>query len=356
MRVDASHVLLTLRVRFPRFDLTRSVKSTTRRPAVDGRVLAAVLVALGFGMGTGARPAVAEESAVKTADYVASAGADSQVIQVSYSTGASGHKLAWRPYRPDATQPADNRSPDAEAAQYQSPLPAANSQKGVANPFNDPFDDGKKLTQIPPSNLDESRQTKPRAQGPAEIELPGPATAAPSPRGQSAERSQAIGGPLEKTLASPLAAAAAPCRTLADLKKINEISYNITPQAGGLPQECTLGGGRLPTRCFAPTTFTWTASGLCHKPLYFEDEDLERYGHTWGPFLQPLLCGAHFFLSVPMLPYNMGLQPPNECIYTLGYYRPGDCAPYKIDPLPLSVRAAAAEAGVATGVYFFLPK
>jgi hypothetical protein len=321
--------------------------------------LAAALVALGLWSGIGARPAVAEDSPVKTADYVASVGADSQVVQVSYSTGVSGHKLAWRPYRPDAAQPADNRSPDAESAQYQSPLPAANSPTGVTNPFNDPFDDGKKLTQIPPSNLDESRESKPRTEGPAEIELPGPTTTVPpSPKGRSAERSQAIAGPetLEHTLATGPQVSLAPCRTPADLKKINEISYNITPEAGGLPQECTLGGGRFPARCFAPMTFTWKASGLCHKPLYFEDEDLERYGHTWGPFLQPLLCGAHFFLSVPMLPYNMGLQSPGECIYTLGYYRPGNCTPYKIDPLPVSVRAVLSEAGFVVGLNYFLPK
>ena len=149
---------------------------------------------------------MAEDSSVKTADYVAAASADSQVTQVSYSTGASGHKLVWRPYRPDASQPADNRLPDVDAAQYQSPLPAANDQTSVANPFSDPFDDGKKLTQTPPSSLDASRQADPKAQRPAEIDWPGPATtAAPSPKGQSAERSQAIDGPgsLENTLAVP---------------------------------------------------------------------------------------------------------------------------------------------------------
>ncbi len=321
--------------------------------------MAAALIALGLGAGFGANPAMAEDSAVKTADYLSAPGADSQVIQVSYSTGVAGHKLAWRPYRPDASQPADGRLPDVDAVQYQSPLPAANGRTGVANPFHDPFEDGKKLTQIPPSSLDENREPKPRVHGPAELdELPGPTMVAPSPKGQSDERSQAIGGPssLDKMLATGPNVSLPPCRTPADLKKINEISYNISPEAGGLPRECPLGGGRFPTRCFAPTTFTWKASGLCHKPVYFEDEDLERYGHTWGPFLQPLLCGAHFFLSVPMLPYNMGLQAPDECIYTLGYYRPGDCAPYKIDPLPISVRAAVSEASVATGVYFFLPK
>jgi hypothetical protein len=317
------------------------------------------VVALGLGMGTGAKPAAAEDSSVKTADYVATAGADSQVVQVSYSTGTSGHKLVWRPYRPDAGHAADSRLPDAEPAQYQTPVPAADSPAGASNPFNDPFDDAKKLSQVPPANLDEGRPAKSKAQGPAELDVLAPAaTAPPSPQGQSAERSQAVDGgrALEKLLVEGPQASLAPCRTSADLKKISEISYNITPEVGSLPQECSLGGGPFQRRCFVPMTFTWKASGLCHKPLYFEDEDLDRYGHTWGPFLQPVLCGAHFFASIGMLPYNIGLQPPTECIYSLGYYRPGSCAPYKIDPMPITVRAAACEAGAATGIYFFLPK
>jgi len=60
-----------------------------------------------------------------------------------------------------------------------------------------------------------------------------------------------------------------------------------------------------------------------------------------GPWVQPLASAANFFLTFPILPYKMGLEMPNECIYTLGYYRPGDCAPYLFDPLPISVRGAA---------------
>ena len=106
---------------------------------------------------------------------------------------------------------------------------------------------------------------------------------------------------------------------------------------------------------WAPTTFAWKASGVCHKPLYFEDVHLERYGHSWGPYLQPIISGGHFFLSVPVLPYKMGLYPPCECVYTLGYYRPGSCAPYMLDPLPLSIRAGLAEAGVWTGLVYLIP-
>jgi hypothetical protein len=102
-------------------------------------------------------------------------------------------------------------------------------------------------------------------------------------------------------------------------------------------------------------TYTWKASGLCHKPLYFEEVALERYGHSAGPYLQPVASAAHFFLIVPALPYFMGVYPPNECIYTLGYYRPGSCAPYILDPFPLSVRGGLAEAAVWTGMVFLIP-
>ena len=104
------------------------------------------------------------------------------------------------------------------------------------------------------------------------------------------------------------------------------------------------------TRGWMPITYTWKASGLCHKPLYFEEVQVERYGHTVGPILQPIASGAHFFVSVLALPYSMGMYPPHECMYALGYYRPGSCAPLMIEPIPLSVRGGLAAGGAAVGL------
>jgi hypothetical protein len=123
------------------------------------------------------------------------------------------------------------------------------------------------------------------------------------------------------------------------------------------PCDCRVGRDvdtpQFVARNFSPTLFTWKASGICHKPLYFEDVQLERYGHSWNPIVQPFVSGAHFFVSVPLLPYKMGLRPPHECVYTLGYYRPGSCAPYMFEPIPLSLRAAAFEAAGATAFAFW---
>jgi hypothetical protein len=122
-----------------------------------------------------------------------------------------------------------------------------------------------------------------------------------------------------------------------------------------LPTECGLGGLRSVDRSWIPSTFAWTASSLCHKPLYFEEVQLERYGHTAGPLRQPFISGAHFFLNLAALPYHMAINPPHECQYALGYYRPGSCAPWMIPPIPLSLRGAVAETGVILGGVYLIP-
>jgi len=122
-----------------------------------------------------------------------------------------------------------------------------------------------------------------------------------------------------------------------------------------IPSECSLGNDPVIDRDWVASTMTFKASGLCHKPLYFEDVNLERYGHTAGPILQPALSGAHFFMNVVALPYNMGINPPTECRYPLGYYRPGDCAPWLVRPIPLSIRGGLTAAATYVGGALVLP-
>jgi len=142
------------------------------------------------------------------------------------------------------------------------------------------------------------------------------------------------------------------------LKPLSGISYDIRLKSGdAVPKECGLSNDDyFPPRDFDQICFMWKASALCHKPLYFEEVALERYGHTLvREEFQPILSGAKFFVTIPILPYKMGLNPPHECIYTLGYYRPGECAPYMVDPLPLSVRAGLIQAGTIVGGVAIFP-
>lgn len=148
-----------------------------------------------------------------------------------------------------------------------------------------------------------------------------------------------------------------PCPKPGDLKSISQLTNVIAASAGDLPQECTIDDRveqsvNRPWECL---TYTWKASGLCHKPLYFEEQNLERYGHSTGPFSQPFVSAAHFFLTFPVLPYKMGIKAPWECEYALGYYRPGSCAPYVIPGVPITARAIATEAAVVGGAIAILP-
>lgn len=139
---------------------------------------------------------------------------------------------------------------------------------------------------------------------------------------------------------------------------IRKIDLSIdVPRAPGeeLPYECALDDETFAGRHWAETLYTWKASSLCHKPLYFEELALERYGHSKGPFVQPLYSAAHFFASLPALPYLMGLRPPKECVYALGHYRPGSCAPYLKYPIPISTRGALLQAGAVVGTAAVLP-
>jgi hypothetical protein len=151
------------------------------------------------------------------------------------------------------------------------------------------------------------------------------------------------------------------CREELDKLRADRLaSIDLDIRVGGLagndyPCECRLEGEAFQPRRFACTTFTWKAAGYCHKPLYFEQWDMERYGHSYGPIADPFVSAAHFFVTLPVLPYKMGVELPWECVYPLGYYRPGDCAPYTIPAVPISIRGFAIQAATITGIVFALP-
>jgi hypothetical protein len=135
-----------------------------------------------------------------------------------------------------------------------------------------------------------------------------------------------------------------------------DLDIRVGGRAGNdYPCECRLEGDEYEPRRFASTTFTWKAAGYCHKPLYFEDWQLERYGHSHGPLADPFFSAAHFFVTLPVLPYKMGVELPWECVYPLGYYRPGDCAPWMVPAVPISLRGFAVEAATITGIVFLVP-
>jgi hypothetical protein len=110
-------------------------------------------------------------------------------------------------------------------------------------------------------------------------------------------------------------------------------------------------------RPWMPLCYHWEASGLFSQPLYFEDWNLERYGYSPKGLrvVQPLLSAGRFYLTVFTLPYQMVVHPPREPVYSLGYYRPGNPAPYRFSRPEFRPAAGVALAGVWIGLIFLIP-
>lgn len=121
------------------------------------------------------------------------------------------------------------------------------------------------------------------------------------------------------------------------------------------PQEVELSAGLPGPRQMDPILYQWHASNLYHYPLYFEDPALERYGHTHDEVIQPFVSIGKFGLQLAGLPYQMTIDPVCKKRYTLGWYRPGECAPKQVKQIPWNTQAAINQAAFTTGAWFALP-
>lgn len=149
-------------------------------------------------------------------------------------------------------------------------------------------------------------------------------------------------------------------------RSITQISLNIAPPVEGPSGEArllpynhfvkcfdelgTFDHGMGYSRTWMMTAFQWQATAFCHRPLYFEEPNLERLGYSHG-FCQPLVSAGHFFGRIPALPYLMHADPYCECDYTLGEFRPGSCAPYLCQRPPVSGHGTVAQAVVTTALF-----
>lgn len=104
----------------------------------------------------------------------------------------------------------------------------------------------------------------------------------------------------------------------------------------------TLRYGASPTPVgIAPSYYLATAD-FCHFPLYFEEAKLERYGHCHG-IVQPAISAAHFFGTIPALPYKMAVERPTHCLRYDYPYEAGRWAPPYRQSYPWRWDASLAE-------------
>lgn len=115
---------------------------------------------------------------------------------------------------------------------------------------------------------------------------------------------------------------------------------------------------RKPFNVFAVSRDPWQASRdsypFYHKPLWFEDPNLERCGRGWGPFTSTV-SAIRASANIPILPYRFTAEKPWSCVRTLpdctvcekfgvGAYLP-----------PWSLSAAAVQAAATVGFVYIIP-
>jgi len=94
-------------------------------------------------------------------------------------------------------------------------------------------------------------------------------------------------------------------------------------RANELPEINSIGAPRY----HPPRVVFWQAPNIRYNPLYFEDVVSERYGHTYGPIVQPVVSGTRMFIQGAALPFNALVDRPYSCQSPLGFCRPGDPTP-----------------------------
>jgi len=143
------------------------------------------------------------------------------------------------------------------------------------------------------------------------------------------------------------------------LKPIKTVKADIRPNEGKLPKNHAAFAFSQPAK--APIEdklgwkpFHWEAPATSHRPLYFENINLERHGYSFG-IAQPLVSAGHFAGSTVILPYRMIAEPACEPVYTLGHVRPGTPTPFQIHWPPPSALSGVGEAALIVGLICAIP-
>ena len=121
------------------------------------------------------------------------------------------------------------------------------------------------------------------------------------------------------------------------------------------PEEIPLPQTRTAMRAWEDKRYHWVASDLHYHPLYFQDAQLERYGQTYHPLVQPFASSGKFLTQTLALPYLAAIDPPCSCVTPLGYYRPGECAPALHSAVPIDGRSAFEAAIFYAGAILVAP-
>lgn len=109
---------------------------------------------------------------------------------------------------------------------------------------------------------------------------------------------------------------------------------------------------------FAISQAPWQANRdsypFCHKPLWFEDPNLERCGRGCGPFTT-IVSAIRASANIPILPYRFTAEKPWCCVRTLPDCTICEKFGYEVYLPPWSLSAAAVQAAATVGIIYIVP-
>ena len=138
------------------------------------------------------------------------------------------------------------------------------------------------------------------------------------------------------------------------LRMINKAKATKQGQPLEFPATPVLSKGRFAGRTWPESHTTVEADYVCHKRLYFEQKNFERYGWDLGP-VTPLVSAGTFFTDVAFYPYNWGTDLFRNYECSAGYCKPGDPVPLLLYPVELSATGFLAEAAAVGGLIAIFP-
>ena len=165
---------------------------------------------------------------------------------------------------------------------------------------------------------------------------------------------------LDAGLNSPTAVLAKRVRAVEEdgCERLVPVEYREVERPGDVVGPCFAAAGAIDATPYGrrprPLAMTFR---FAHRPLYFEDPNLERCGVTACPScpcVQPLVSAAHFYGTIPLLPWWAASRPPNGPVPAAPFCPPGcrydACQNY----LPPAEVSGALGQAAATAAFFLI--
>lgn len=138
----------------------------------------------------------------------------------------------------------------------------------------------------------------------------------------------------------------------------DRIAQEVKKQGGAramFPETPILSKEPWRPRAFPPMVEFVEPAYVCHRRLYFEQPNFERYGYDFG-VLQPAMNLGVFYYDVFMFPYHAfsDLHNCTEC--NVGKCLPGDPAPMLYTPERFSVTGTIGQAAAIVGGLYLFPR